>query len=133
MQENIHVINPNDQRDIFEEVNITETAYAKPEKLGSDPVTVNPDSQDACCKIRVTQDSQNLRTSYFVKTGVRGSVLDPWSQLGDYDQRRYAQIAGKNMWDYSRVTEKCFNHYMAYLKTQNKAHRLNAEREFING
>lgn len=129
----IHVLNENDQRPILEDDTIKETGYTIPQNAGDKPLIVNPDDKDACCKQKTIQDANGQKTIFFVKTGSSGQVYDPWSQLGEYSQRRYAQMSGKNTWSYRRVTQLCFDLYLRYLQTQNLSYKLQAERELING
>jgi hypothetical protein len=69
----------------------------------------------------------NIRERYFVKQGPNGKLYDPFGLFneGHVAKRR----AGIEQWKWREVPQSCFNLYLAFLKTKNKAHLTHAERE----
>jgi hypothetical protein len=70
--------------------------------------------------------------SFYVKRGTSGleatRLLNVNSMWYDKDKVFNKKI-GKNVFEYSKVTETCFNLYLRFLQTKNVAYLRNAERE----
>jgi len=74
----------------------------------------------------VSTNSRNLK--YYVKSAVGGKFFNP---LG-MDEGRHNKVlhhAIGNEFTYHQVNKSSFDYYIQFLKTKNKAHLLNAERE----
>lgn len=104
---------------------------------------VEVDSVDCFCKVMVEtvgsaekEDDEfieNLRDNeqiihYFIKTGLSGFMFDPWGMFSEGRQAKEATHMGRPAWNFSRVSEKCFQYYLKFLQSQNKAWLLQAER-----
>lgn len=70
--------------------------------------------------------TENGIVRYYVKTDVEANFFDPWGMYseGTEKQRRYV---------FKETKLKAFNYYLTFLKTKNRAWKLNAEREHKNG
>lgn len=91
---------------------------------------VDVESVDCFCKVMVeTPGGSDVKiVNYFIKTGLNGFMFDPWGMYSEGCQAKEAKHMGRAAWNFSRVDEKCFQYYLKFLQSQNKAWLLQAER-----
>lgn len=88
--------------------------------------TYASDRLDACCKIKSSEHGP----VYLAKVNVlTGFLYDPYGLFDDEAKAKKAIHKGKHVFEYKRITEKVFNFYLKFLRTRNKAHLINAQRE----
>lgn len=90
------------------------------------------DSSDKKCYakkklIKKNDGSENYK--YYIKTGVEGFVFNPWGMFDEGTEGNYARNRGRSKWSFSEVNKKCFDFYIRFLQSRNKAWLSNAERE----
>lgn len=86
----------------------------------------NPD----CYAKKVTYEDN--REKYFVKIGNSGFMYDPWSPYSEGSEHAHARMYGRSAWRFNEVNKKCFDLYVKFLQTKNRAWKINAERELTN-
>jgi len=84
-------------------------------------------------EVNIKPKVREKTVAYYIKMGTTGEIFDPWGMYTEGLANRYAKHAGQAAWKFKRVTERCFKFYLDFLRTRNKAHLLNAEREVRNG
>ena len=94
-------------------------------RIGKNEQARMEDNQQCFCKISVMHG----KPIYFIKAERNGSVLDPWELYSHPLDKAVAQAKGVPNWKFKRVNESCFNRYLKFLETGNKAHLRLCERE----
>ena len=79
--------------------------------------------------VLIKQSERDYYTKYFIKVGVDGRIFNPWGMFSEGTQGQFDKILGKPKWDFTEVTEKCFDFYIKFLQSRNKSWLNNAERE----
>tara|TARA_Y100001938_G_C8033960_1_gene402262 strand:+ start:686 stop:1117 length:432 start_codon:yes stop_codon:yes gene_type:complete len=97
----------------------------------SEPETIDPENKDCFSKkIDIKRpDTETLTYRYYVKSGLDGSLFDPWGMFSEGTQASYAKRQGKSSWTFKKVSKECFDFYNNFLKSRNAAWLKNAERE----
>jgi hypothetical protein len=121
----VHRINPNkiDETTGFEDDMGDQTGYG----VGGRKVSI--DHIDCCCKKKTVDTDEGELTYYFIKVDSTGFLFDPWGHYSEGTQAKQSRQSGKPMWNFHKVAKDCFNFYLQFLKTRNKAYLVNAERE----
>lgn len=82
------------------------------------------DRPTAFAKKVVSED----RERFFIKSnGVQ--LYNPIGVADENRHNKFLQHAGKKEWKFVEVSPKSFRFYLAFLRTKNVAHHLNAQRE----
>ena len=74
----------------------------------------------------------NTVYNFYIKMSTTGELYNPWGMYTEGQANRYAKHAGQPAWKYCKISEVCFEYYLKFLRTHNKAYLLNAEREVRN-
>lgn len=77
--------------------------------------------------------TENGVVRYYVKVDTQGNLFDPWGARTEGTQNKFESTIGQNKWTFREVKIKAFNYYLMFLKSKNRAWKLNAEREYRNG
>lgn len=97
---------------------------------GPNMVQVKPTDDKCCCK-QVTIENQ---TTYFIKTNVDGSMINPWSPMTHISlNQRHERRTGRQQWDFQRVPQAVFATYLRFLQTHNPNHLRSCERILKDG
>ena len=98
--------------------------------LKGDAETIEPeDSNCFAKKVQIKRPDGKLSYRYYIKSGIDGSLFDPWGMFSEGTQKSYAKGQGKGSWSFKTVNQKCFEFYSNFLKSRNGAWFKNAERE----
>ena len=65
---------------------------------------------------------------YYIKRTANGFFFNP-SGIDEGNQIKFANHAGRKVYEFSEVNKKVFTFYLQFLKTKNTAHLRRAERE----
>ncbi len=94
------------------------------------------------CNGNITKDPAKgfckvVNDEHYIKYGTYGasknSLLNPYSMYYKTDDENRAQPQrGSMLFEYTRVSEECFNNYMAFLQTKINSYFVNAERLIRN-
>ena len=142
MDENFTTTARNDSKDagidssgkIIKTTGYTSTKQIKKNQNGhydlNSPEEIEVDSNNCYAKSsEVERPDGKHYSKYYVKSSSDGSIFDPWGMFSEGTQGDYSQGRGKMKWTFCEVNEKCFNFYINFLQTRNKAWLTNAERE----
>jgi len=67
-------------------------------------------------------------TRYFIKQNGKGKFFNPIGMYEELVHNKQRKHIGQDEWTYTEVNHKVFMYYLAFLKSKNLAHLLNAER-----
>ena len=96
----------------------------------SSPDQIDPGHDECYAKLVLIKQTENdYHTKYFIKIGVDGRIFNPWGMFSEGTQGQFNKILGKPEWDFTEVTEKCFEFYTKFLQSRNNSWLNNAERE----
>jgi hypothetical protein len=112
----------------------TYTRNIKKDKNGhyslSETEAIEPEHKDCFSKkIETQRPGGELAYRYYVKSGIDGSLFDPWGMFSEGTQMSYAKRQGKSSWTFKQVNQQCFEFYNNFLQSRNGAWLKNAERE----
>jgi len=85
------------------------------------------DSLDAHVKVTTTKG----REEYYAKIGAGGQLRNPIGLYEGAGRRTDEVRMGRAQFVWKRVSAKCINFYLEFLKTKNLRHLKNAQREVI--
>lgn len=77
--------------------------------------------------------TENGIVRYYIKTDANGQLFDPWGPTSEGTENKFTKHSGRNRWVFKETKVKGFEFYLMFLKTKNRAWRLNAQREYRNG
>lgn len=80
-------------------------------------------------KAYAKQVLQGTRYVYFVKVGNSGHLFDPLGLYASREESKLSMTRGKPEIRFVQTNQKVFDHYIAFLRTKNKAHLSYATRE----
>lgn len=121
VDDSMFVMDPSKQD--IEKINLAEIIVNGGGGFGVDGNSIEGDSHDCLCKV-VVWDSTVV---YHARMDGAGSLYDPWG----IDEGAVAKLnkqKGAENWPHRRVSRMVFEQYLAFLRTHNKAHLLNAQR-----
>lgn len=117
---------------------VAEAVHGEEQETVGYSVSKNPDSP--CLIVPVDSDecfAKRIQTGniirYYVKFGLDGYMYDPWASMSDGSYNKMAKVLGRKVWEFKEVKKRGFEYYLTFLKSRNKAWKLNAEREVVNG
>lgn len=94
------------------------------------PVEIATDHIDCYAKVEfVPEERGGPIMIHAVKVGMGGFIFDPWGIFSEGSQAKEAVHAGRSAWQFHKVTKFCFDQYILYLMTRNKAFYNQAGRE----
>lgn len=85
---------------------------------------INVEDPNCLCKIEMVNTPRGPLPQFFIRISANGFPFDPWGMNITQTTR-----SGKPTWSLRLVTELCFNNYLRFLKTRNKAYFVQADRE----
>lgn len=88
-------------------------------------VDVAEESADAYAKMTHTSN----RTKYYIKAGAGGHFYNPIGMYEGAGRSSNRTRLGRAEWNFVEVHKRCFQFYIDFLRTKNKAYLSNAERE----
>jgi len=95
-----------------------------------EPKHIEVDDVDCYAKMKfVPSEDGGPMMLYFIKMGISGFLFDPWGLYTEGTQAKDAKHLGRNAWEFTRVNKQCFNYYIRFLMTRNKAYLNLCERE----
>lgn len=80
-------------------------------------------------KIDEVRGRETRRPVFYVKMNGAGLMFDPWS-LDEGELEKYDAAQGRYVFEYAKVNRRVFEQYLAFIRTRNKAHLLNAQRNY---
>jgi len=93
------------------------------------PKAIDTESIDCYCKeTQVNVDGNNLR-HFYIKIGISGYLFDPWGMFSEGSEAKEARHLGRDVWNFRPVTKLCYENYLRFLMTRNKAYFTTAQRE----
>ena len=96
----------------------------------SSPDQIDPGHNECYAKlVLIKRNEDDYYSKYFIKTGVDGQIFNPWGMYSEGTQGEFNKVLGKPKWDFTEVTEKCFEFYVKFLQSRNNAWLNNSERE----
>jgi len=128
----IHTIKEHIKQDIDFQIQIHEGEVGFTSGVTRDKKPKEIDTKSVDCYAKVVyipiEDGGPLE-KYFVKIGLSGFIFDPWGIFSEGTQAKDAKHFGRLAWEFKRVSKQCFENYIMYLTTRNKAYLNLAERE----
>lgn len=99
-------------------------------KMGGQEVALN---DPAClCKIEIVPNSnltkKVIKPVFYVRINKAGYMYDPWG-LEEGKVEELNKQTGALEWEYAKVKRRIFEQYLSFLRTRNRAHLLNAQRD----
>ena len=92
--------------------------------------TISPEHGNCFSKqVKIKRPDGKFSYRYYIKSGIDGSLFDPWGMFSEGTQSSYAKRQGKGSWSFKSVNKKCFEFYNNFLESRNAAWLKNAERE----
>ena len=117
-----------------EETGYTASSSPTRDKAGhytfTEPETIDVSDKKCYAKKKlIKKNDGSEKYKYYIKIGVDGFVFNPWGMFDEGTEGNYARSRGRAKWSFSEVNKKCFDFYVRFLQSRNKAWLSNAERE----
>jgi hypothetical protein len=94
------------------------------------PKTIEIDHLDCYAKIQfISVEDGGPEYIYYAKIGISGFLFDPWGTFSEGSQAKEAKHLGRQAWEFHKISKPCFDNYVRFLMTRNKAYFNMAERE----
>jgi len=93
-----------------------------------EPIINDPNDDRALAKVVFV--NKNI-TRYYVKVNALNHLFNPIGIAYENSHNKIRYRIGDKEWKYKEVNHKCFDYYLAFLKTKNVAYHKNAERELV--
>jgi len=129
-----HTINEDGQSSVIDELSehgITEACgFTQGRTRDGFPVQIDIDDKNCFCKMDLIPAEQGGPfMNYYIKTDLNGFLFDPWGLFSEGMQGKELSGLDQPAWTFQPVTKICFDSYLRFLMTRNKAHINLAERE----
>jgi hypothetical protein len=98
-------------------------------KMGGQEVKLNDPT--CLCKIEVVLESNMSKIKipiFYVRINKAGHMYDPWG-LEEGRSQALNKQTGALEWEHAKVKRRIFEQYLSFLRTRNRAHLLNAQRD----
>lgn len=92
---------------------------------------MSADNDSECvCKHEEYNDKSE---KFFVRCSSSLTLFDPWGMLSEWRINNEIKHKGKLEWSFRSVSQRCYDLYLKFIQTKNKAYLLHAQREVRNG